>query len=86
MIDIAKIRALIRARRIELGMTQSQLATAISETESRLSINYYENRSKSLKILTLSKIADALDVDIKYFFPDEEIKPMSDYTWYNNIK
>jgi DNA-binding XRE family transcriptional regulator len=54
--DLFKIGALIRDRRIELGMTQEELAFKVGTTKSYIS--KIENNLKEARISTLQKIVE----------------------------
>ena len=65
------IRKNIKKYRKERRLTQQQLAEATD-----LSVDYIceiesLTKNKSFSIVTLGRIADVLDIDIKYFFEKE---------------
>lgn len=73
--DVA-IGARIRRRRVELGMTQAELASAVGVTFQQ--IQKYErgaNRVAASRLLNLSR---ALDVGIIYFFVDVDDRLSAD--------
>lgn len=57
----------IRALRIQKGMTQEQLAISIGNS-SKQYISALENGIKNVTVDVLSRIADALDVDVVISF------------------
>lgn len=59
----------IKQLRINKNMTQQQLADAISKTLS--TVKKYETGQIMLNIDTLYDISKALNVDVKYFFDNE---------------
>ena len=58
----------IRQRRIELGLTQVQLAQKIGKSSQVIS-NWERGYSPSMKMEELARIAQALQVNVDYFFP-----------------
>lgn len=74
----------IKKRRVNLEMTQKQLAEICSLSES--SIKYYETGSRNPKKETLDKIAEALNCSYwDLVYPEEERKKFSNYTKKINI-
>ena len=65
-----KIAQRIRARRIELGFTQQQFAEMIGVTYQQT--HKYERGVNRVSGGMLAQIADALDVDVSYFFEESE--------------
>ena len=68
------IRKNIKKYRKEKHLTQQQLADAVD-----LSVDYIceiesPTKNKSFSIVTLGRIADVLEIDIKNFFNEEEYK------------
>lgn len=59
------IGAMIRAARIDAGMTQAQLAAAVGTTFQN--IGQYERGVRNPKIGTLQKIANALSLPVEHF-------------------
>jgi transcriptional regulator with XRE-family HTH domain len=64
----AHVGALVRARRRELGISQTKLAEAVGLTFQQ--IQKYENGTNRLGSSRLMQIANALDVLPAYFFED----------------
>ena len=65
-----KIGALVRARRIFLGVTQTALGEKLGLTFQQ--IQKYENGINRISATRLKEISEALGVSINYFFPDKE--------------
>ena len=63
---IKKIGANIAKRREEKGLSQAELASEIDEEVT--DIIMIENGSKDAAILTISHIADALDIPVRNLF------------------
>lgn len=74
----------IRSRRIELGLTQAELAKKIGRSSQVIS-NWERGYSPSIKMIELAKVAEALQVNVGYFFPSEKPKdnrpPRSGQAW-----
>lgn len=58
----------IRARRLEMKLSQAALGHKIGKSSQVIS-NWERGFTKSVSVEELAKIADALQVDIRYFFP-----------------
>src|SRR5262245_1556001 len=65
----AEIGRLVRSRRQELGLSQSDLAERIGVTFQQ--VQKYENGSNRISIGRLARIAEALDVPPTFFFARE---------------
>ncbi len=66
--DNVNVGYYIRLRRNELGMTQVQLAQKIGKSSQVIS-NWERGYSPSMKMGELASIAQALQVNVNYFFP-----------------
>ncbi|WP_051180393.1 helix-turn-helix domain-containing protein [Selenomonas ruminantium] len=66
--DNVNVGYYIRQRRIELGLTQIQLAQKIGKSSQVIS-NWERGYSPSMKMGELASIAQALQVNVNYFFP-----------------
>jgi len=80
----------IKARRIELNITQAQLAERMGLAETS-SISTYERETANLNTDKLIKLAKALDTTVGYFFGEssgnnssDEIELLSDYRRLNS--
>lgn len=61
----------VRKRREELGLTQKELADRMGY-KSKSTINKIELDINDVNQTTLSRLAEALDIDVLYFFDDTE--------------
>lgn len=59
----------IKARRIEMGLSQAELGHKIGKSSQVIS-NWERGYTKGVGVEELAKIAMSLDTDIRYFFPD----------------
>ena len=66
--DNVNVGDYIRLRRTELGMTQAQLGQKIGKSSQVIS-NWERGYSPSMKMGELARIAQALQVNVDYFFP-----------------
>ena len=66
--DNVNVGDYIRLRRTELGMTQAQLAQKVGKSSQVIS-NWERGYSPSMKMGELARIAQALQVNVNYFFP-----------------
>ena len=64
------IRKNIKSRRLDMHLTQQMLADLTGMSREYICDIENESRKKHLTIAVLGRIADALDVDITYFFID----------------
>jgi len=62
------VGARVRFRRIELGLSQTQLANALGVTFQQ--VQKYEKGSNRIGASRLHAIAEVLRVSVSYFFPD----------------
>lgn len=69
--DMFIIGNLVRTRRLELGMTMEELAKEAGYS-SYTAISKIENGSRNVKMSKLPDLANALKVDMAYFFSDLE--------------
>jgi transcriptional regulator with XRE-family HTH domain len=66
-----RVNEKIRQLREKLGITQKELAQKVGVDQT--TISYYEAGKRSITVDMLQKIADALGVDVRYFFEDQDI-------------
>lgn len=69
----SQVGAQIRQARDERGLTQGELAERIGKTQT--SISYWESGRRAPDVEDLVAIADALDVQVAFFFERSESKP-----------
>jgi repressor LexA len=69
-----RVNEKIRQLREKLGITQKELAQKVGVDQT--TISYYEAGKRSITVDMLQKIADALGVDVRYFFEDQEVEPI----------
>ena len=75
-----KIGQFIRDRRIELGMTQQQLADRLYV--SRQTVSRWESGTRCPDLITAKKLAMELQISLDELISDEEIKDMESlYFW-----
>lgn len=63
----------IKKARKEAGLTQAKLAEKLNTTQQNLA--QYESGKRKPKLETLDKIAEALSVDVWYFYDSYELEP-----------
>jgi Zn-dependent peptidase ImmA (M78 family)/DNA-binding XRE family transcriptional regulator len=68
----ALVGARIRRARENVGMTQGELAAAIGRQQT--TISYWESGRRSPDIEDLLALADALEVEVSFFFEDNRIR------------
>lgn len=72
--DNGSIGYYIRKRRLEMKMSQAALGHLVGKSSQVIS-NWERGRVKAVSVEELAKIADALNVDIRYFFLDNKKMP-----------
>jgi len=71
------IGALVRARRIFLGVTQTALGNELGLTFQQ--IQKYENGVNRISAARLKEIAEVLRVPLSYFFQDKDVSISADH-------
>ncbi|WP_295158065.1 helix-turn-helix transcriptional regulator [Selenomonas sp. AE3005] len=67
----------IRARRLAMNLSQAALGHKIGKSSQVIS-NWERGFTKRVSVEELAKIAEVLDVDIRYFFPQSRKSVTSD--------
>lgn len=70
---VTEVGARIRRAREQQGLTQGELGEAIGKTQT--AVSYWEAGRRSPDVEDIVAIADALDVEVEYFFQRTQPKP-----------
>jgi len=70
MVTTKEIGAKIKKRRVELGISQEQLAETLDVTYQQ--VQRYENGTNRLNVENIQLTADTLSLSVSYFFESDE--------------